>query len=634
MKILVFSNFKRTNAVYQLRFAMYHDFFKSKNLVSKIWYNEIERIYKADLIILHRFVKLSSDVLKNIIDSGCSVLLETDDQLLEMNDNHPNFSLTLDVLPLWNIYRYLVTGITVSTDYLSKYFQEYNDNIAVIKNTLPLKQADGYRKNNKLKIVFAGTDTHQHDFAFLKNPLKKILGLGVEIVCFGYVPDFLEGLPGVQYHPFDRNYLDYIENLVQFKGDSLNIGLAPLQINSFNKAKSSIKYLEYTYAGIVGIYSDIEPYRNIKGGIVLKNDPDLWYRELKNLIENNSILEKNYKEALKQNSKEYKFETEAWKLWDLYSKIVKETKKNDTNKIISLLLKEIEQKINLHDTDILDFYTKLQSIKLLDKENKKFHTEIEEIITKRNTLDHIKPINIISLFKLYDLYNLKYSDIIIKKIKEMMNSSEMFMDNADLIFFLLNNMFKSARYSDIAEIIINNNMEKLESIPVTLLIRVVLLKLKYFSENDIIRETEFNFEFTKFEKLLTKYQNNDNKRIEYQGMGNYYAGVFYKKKGDMGKCLGFYKVVLDCLEKNQDMNVIEQYRLASVQRDLGNYEDSINSYNKVIALSLSEGTKSGAYFNIGVILEKKGEIKKAKYNFSLCLKLNPYHRKAREYLEK
>ena len=55
-------------------------------------------------------------------------------------------------------------------------------------------------------------------------------------------------------------YFDYIRLL---KNLNIDIGIALLQDNNFNKCKSNIKALEYTALDIPGIYSNITPYSNM-----------------------------------------------------------------------------------------------------------------------------------------------------------------------------------------------------------------------------------------------------------------------------------------------------------------------------------------------------------------------------------
>lgn len=43
-----------------------------------------------------------------------------------------------------------------------------------------------------------------------------------------------------------------------------DLGIAPLELNEFNKSKSWIKAQEFTAAGIPAVYSHVEPYHGLK----------------------------------------------------------------------------------------------------------------------------------------------------------------------------------------------------------------------------------------------------------------------------------------------------------------------------------------------------------------------------------
>jgi hypothetical protein len=44
----------------------------------------------------------------------------------------------------------------------------------------------------------------------------------------------------------------------------VDIGIAPLYDHEFNKSKSNLKAMEYTASGIPGVYTNTEPYKNLK----------------------------------------------------------------------------------------------------------------------------------------------------------------------------------------------------------------------------------------------------------------------------------------------------------------------------------------------------------------------------------
>lgn len=60
-----------------------------------------------------------------------------------------------------------------------------------------------------------------------------------------------------------------------------DIGLSPLISDEFTKCKYFNKFIEYTMAGIVGVYSETEPYTYVvkhgENGFLAKDDPQDWY---------------------------------------------------------------------------------------------------------------------------------------------------------------------------------------------------------------------------------------------------------------------------------------------------------------------------------------------------------------------
>jgi glycosyltransferase involved in cell wall biosynthesis len=67
-----------------------------------------------------------------------------------------------------------------------------------------------------------------------------------------------------------------------------DIGLAPLLPNDFNRGKSAIKYYEYGMTAAAGIYSDLDPYHEVRDGVtgmVVPHDVDAWKDALTTLIE-------------------------------------------------------------------------------------------------------------------------------------------------------------------------------------------------------------------------------------------------------------------------------------------------------------------------------------------------------------
>ncbi len=147
-------------------------------------------------------------------------------------------------------------------------------------------------------------------FRFFGCITKELLQLkGVEFIC-DFIPDY-------------RAFAGYMKNL------DVDIALAPLVKNSFNKCKSNIKFLEYSICSIPGIYSRITPYaRSIteaKTGILCDDDPDSWYRAMVNLIENEELRRHIAESAYREVLEKYTLEANAYRWYDFYKSLIEET---------------------------------------------------------------------------------------------------------------------------------------------------------------------------------------------------------------------------------------------------------------------------------------------------------------------
>src|SRR5258706_4334591 len=82
--------------------------------------------------------------------------------------------------------------------------------------------------------------------------------------------------------------LDYAEYAATMQQQRMDICLAPLRDNLFNRCKSAIKFIEYSALGVAGVYSRLEPYSGIvqpgHNGM-LAGDEAEWESALAELIE-------------------------------------------------------------------------------------------------------------------------------------------------------------------------------------------------------------------------------------------------------------------------------------------------------------------------------------------------------------
>lgn len=201
--------------------------------------------------------------------TGHGILYEVDD-LLTPDIPDTNFSAKY-YKESWPIIQQIlkkVNGITVSTKKLKDELIKYNSNISVIKNRLvPSLWHQKFPKKNKeekIKILWAGSQNHFNvngaggDFNnellnFIKKTCKKI-----DWIFVGAFPNELKNTDIIKYKW--QKILDFGKFISDLDVD---IGIAPLEDNIFNRCKSNIKALEFASLGIPGVYSDIEPYKNM-----------------------------------------------------------------------------------------------------------------------------------------------------------------------------------------------------------------------------------------------------------------------------------------------------------------------------------------------------------------------------------
>ena len=191
-----------------------------------------------------------------------------------------------------------------------------NDNVAVVPNALPFGKdqfTDVKIEDDKIRVLYAGSITHEKDIAILRNPFKRILGDkklvdGMKFIMCGYDPaneysayiwgrminDFTVGLKMPGYVkpalPIDKYMNFYCE---------ADIAIVPLVQSTFNSMKSNLKVLEAATKKIPVIVSNVFPYKGCPYAIKVDRQSD-WYSHIKKLA-NDSI----YRQELGQANYEW-----------------------------------------------------------------------------------------------------------------------------------------------------------------------------------------------------------------------------------------------------------------------------------------------------------------------------------------
>lgn len=146
-----------------------------------------------------------------------------------------------------------------------------------------------------VKIGFAGSIDRTGDIeSILKDAMiqiKREYGDRVQFEFFGAIPSFAKELDA-RCIPYCDSYDEYRKTLNSLEWD---IGLAPMPDTPFHACKHYNKFVEYAAAGVVGVFSKVQPYLRIPDKypevILVTNSGQMWHDTIDMLIKNRKRLE-------------------------------------------------------------------------------------------------------------------------------------------------------------------------------------------------------------------------------------------------------------------------------------------------------------------------------------------------------
>jgi glycosyltransferase involved in cell wall biosynthesis len=257
-----------------------------------------EKIAQADAVIIQRdfprFVEPCAQVLVNARRQNKPVIYEIDDLLPALPEGHiswPDLSWVLHPI-LWTVAE--ADCVAASTLGLRAALLPLNQNIQVLPNYLddhlwsfpkPAKK----EAEAPLVIGYMGGQTHAADLEMILPVLRRILDEfsgRVTLRLWGASPPAgLGENPAVEWHPLE--ILDYTKFVRYFSTQTCDIAIAPLVDHPFNRAKSAIKFLEYSARRMPGVYSRLDPYQGVvvngENGFLAYTGEE-WFEALSRLI--------------------------------------------------------------------------------------------------------------------------------------------------------------------------------------------------------------------------------------------------------------------------------------------------------------------------------------------------------------
>jgi glycosyltransferase involved in cell wall biosynthesis len=239
------------------------------------------------------------------------VVFDTDDALDLVPQENLHFREIQPRLPVYHRILELADVVTTTTPTLASHLRTRNPNVVVLPNSVDPEEWTPRPKGSGLRIGWTGSPTHfadlnlvldavhdlqkQYPFTFVLQGLCKepnmeelyenLLKQGgkkfFETPLGRSIKRFREKLTGIKYefHPS----VPVVEHAGTVCDLAVDIGIAPLGDDPFNRNKSCIKYYEYAMSGAVTVASHVKPYSE-EVSITAKNNRESWKYNLESAI--------------------------------------------------------------------------------------------------------------------------------------------------------------------------------------------------------------------------------------------------------------------------------------------------------------------------------------------------------------
>lgn len=276
----------------------------------------LEKLGEYDVVFSSYHADIAAYLLLKIARDryGTQFILDVDDDMFAINEDNPYWA-KMDDEKTWRMQVMIRENawLCTTTEALAERFRvrrkmppdnHADDSLFVIPNFIP----DAYKEldvdnDEDIVIGYFGGSSHAKDLSDtgaieavqkIMHENKRVRFHAIGMPIDSYLPrgrySFTQGKRGTK----------WLTEL--FPTLNLDIAIAPLADNVFNRGKSNIKWQEATRAGAVVVATDLEPYKNIPSNCItrIKNNSEDWYYFLKQLVEDKALRQKQLTNARKQ----------------------------------------------------------------------------------------------------------------------------------------------------------------------------------------------------------------------------------------------------------------------------------------------------------------------------------------------
>jgi O-antigen biosynthesis protein len=231
-------------------------------------------------------------------------IYEIDDPLWDLPSDHPDRAAYAEQAESMMALIREAALVTTSTVALAERLGALNPKVEIVPNALdptlwaaPLSESQvtrvladhGLAQDGRPRVLYMGTSSHRQDLQLVIPALRALQNVHPELEVI-QVGGGIE-LPGAKVLEVPKVAGQYPEFVGWFRTicSVATVAIAPLRDTEFNAMKSDIKALDYAWAGVAAVYSDVGPYRTaIKdghNGLLAQNDEGTWTLRISQLLD-------------------------------------------------------------------------------------------------------------------------------------------------------------------------------------------------------------------------------------------------------------------------------------------------------------------------------------------------------------
>jgi len=233
---------------------------------------------------------------------GFKLVIDVDDDILATHTepNNPAYAAYTDKDARYTEYFQMCVHeadlVTVSTEYLKQKMLPLNKNIVVVKNCIDPEFFKYKNKPDDVTLGYTGSGSHQADWMMIEPILKELKEeTGCKVKMIGPMQTTV--------CDEQTNWVEQLKHPKALADMGFSVGLAPLKDSLMNRAKSNLRWLEYSALSIPTVASDTLPFREMEN-VIRVTEPEEWHDALGTLIRDKSYrrrLGKQANDEMKEN---------------------------------------------------------------------------------------------------------------------------------------------------------------------------------------------------------------------------------------------------------------------------------------------------------------------------------------------